>query len=454
VNGNKSVGKFDQFVENIKIKHGTLIFVIGAILFPISILANFFQLWDSASFAAIIKILYEAVTAITVGFPTIAVSIVAIFAGLFWFKERALRKALESSSWNTSKEALSESLQEISEEIKRTIRISHSGAQNSELVKNLETVGSFYSKFQYLLVTSKNSLICVCGVNREWTYKLVFSVFVSRTRGNRIFILCTAEEKEQKRFRLLASLGCVLKVVDEACFSDKFRGVIVNPSDHSDCHAILIHKDAQPIYGNYYFGPFDAHAINLFFRSVEELIGMNESKDEAAEDFIPCLEGETEKSVLERMLNVSFYRNGVFEFREVLVSDTIPVSSFIEQFKYNQVRELFETFKRQGVSLFNPQTIKLRNGLSSTILPPVLEEKKGLLYVAEGHTRLYYQRFTNPEIPVRVLVVKNIEEKFSREPSTWDQVEIKIDKEPYGENAGPYARNIEGQFRDEILDRL
>lgn len=442
--------KFDQFIENLKEKYWLPILVATFVLFLLSLLANIFQLVDSASFTSIIRRINETLGSYTFNIPTFVILFICLSLGFFWLKERSLRKHLE-----TDPNSLNQKFLTMTEEIKKLIKISNQRLIENSSVNNLDTIGGFYSKFQDLLVNSKNSLICVCGVNREWAYKLVFSVFISKIANNIIIILCSPEEMKQKRFKLLSSLGCELISMNENYFADNFRGVIVNPHDKSDCHAILIHKDSQPIYGNYYFGPFDFHAINLFFRGIDELGNIsNLMSTYRLGNFTPTLKTETEESVIERMPSISFYRNAGFEFRNISVNDAIPVSGFVEEFKYNQIKELFETYKKQHSNLFVPLAITLKDNYQSTVLPPVLEEKEGKLFVAEGHTRLYYHWVSNPDIPIRVIIVKGVDKGFTKEPTTWDNIGIKLDKDPLGENAKPLARNIEGQFRDEILDKL
>jgi hypothetical protein len=247
----------------------------------------------------------------------------------------------------------------------------------------------------------------------------------------------------------LSSLGCKINFVDEEKIRRNFRGVIAAPNSKVSCQAIYLFDDQNPIFANHYYGETYFPAIKLFFREVEECLNLPTwSIERNGQLLTPEIDNETEQSILDRMKKITFYRDASFEFREVTIDEIIPVSSFVEKFKLNQAREIFQMYKRKNLPMFHPIAIKFANGSSSTILPPVLEEKNGRLYVAEGHSRLYYLWKQDCKSKVRVIVVQGVDKFFTTIPTVWDKVILSPDKIPQGENGQLLARNIEGQFRD------
>lgn len=432
--------KFDERLEKLKRKHWLLITGGLAVFFVLSLIANIVQLIDSDSFTGVLNKLKGLGTIPIVAALPAVILLAAIF-WTCWYKERTLRKHLEKEK-EEYLTRINQNFHDVKQELKEELR-------EISLSDQLRTKGEFYILLQHLLVTHRESSIYIVDLHREWIYKFVFSLFISTCQKNRVIVLSQKRTEDEKRNRLLTSLGCELIFIDEKSLKGKFKGVIVDPDKKASCQAICLLDYADPIYATHYYGEPYFPAIKHFFREVEGLLKTsNWIPKQSGELFSPQLCQETEQSILEGMQKITFYRNAEFEFREVRVEEVIPVSSFVETFKFHQAHEIIETYKRKGVPKFQPMSIQFANDRTSPILPPILEERHERLYIAEGHSRLYSLWKQEPKTKVRVLVVKGVDQGFTTTPTEWDKVVLTPNKIPLGENGHLLARNIEGQFRD------
>lgn len=432
--------KFDERLEKLKRKHWLIITGGLVVSFFISLMANIVQLIDSETLTGILNRL-KGLGSIPIVAALLAVIVPTGICLALWYKERTLRKHLEEEKEEYSARA-NQNFPEVKEEVKEEIREITPSDQ-------IRTKGEFYILLQQLLVSHKESSIYIVELHREWIYKFVFSLFISTCHKNRIAVLSQRRVEDEKRNRLLTSLGCELIFIDEESVRGKFKGVIVDPDKKASCQAICLLDNADPIYAVHYYGEAHAPAIKHFYREIEGLLHTTSSiPRQSAQLSPPHLRKETEQSILDRMHKITFYRNAEFEFKEVCVEDVTPVSSFVETFKFRQAHEIIEIYRRQVVPKFQPMSIQFANGKTSTILPPILEEKNEKLYVAEGHSRLYFLWRQEPKTRVRVIVVKGVNQGFTTTPTKWDKVVLTADKIPLGENGQLLARNIEAQFRD------
>ena len=431
--------KFDEGVEKLKRKHWLLITGCLALFFLLSLLANIFQLIDSANFKELFRKL-NGLGSVPIVAALPAFILLAVVCLVFWSKERTVRKHLEEEKSDYFLK-VNQNLLGVKEEIKEIRELT--------LTDQVGTKGEFYALLQHLLVSHKGSSIYIVDLHREWSYKFVFSLFISRCQTNRIVVLSQERTEDEKRNRLLTSVGCELYFIDESSLKDKFKGVIVDPDKNASCQAIRLLDNADPTYAVHYYGESHFPVVRLFCKEISGLIEPSSVNQGQREELpTPSVSEDSEQAILDGMQKITFYRNADFEFRDVSVADVTPVSSFVEIFKFRQAQEILDTYKRKQVSKFKPMLIQFGNNKTSTILPPILEERNGKLYVAEGHSRLYCVWTQDSKARVRVIVVKGIKEGFTTVPTEWDKVILTHNKIPLGENGQLLARNIEAQYRD------
>jgi hypothetical protein len=299
-------------------------------------------------------------------------------------------------------------------------------------VASLENNGQFYEKIQSQLCAAKREVVVV-GLEKEWVFPLVVSVAIARSRNCKISVGFFHENHE--RYRLLELLGCeVVKLVSEK-ESDRFVGVLSDPDDILNCRAtVRTARQSETIYGRHYFSALDYWAItasNAHIRGVLRSHNQNASASIASRH-APQFVEVADADVLALLKNVRFYDRAQLSFQDVVIAETRPVSSFVSRFKLNQVQSIIRLYEEKGWALFRPCGVTLANGNTSPLIPPVVEEHDGSLYVAEGHTRLFLLRRKGIKT-VRAVVVRGVETDLPMTPTTWRRVDIVDDKREKGD---------------------
>lgn len=80
-------------------------------------------------------------------------------------------------------------------------------------------------------------------------------------------------------------------------------------------------------------------------------------------------------------------------------------------------------YLQNGWALFRPAGITLANGKTSLLNPPVVEEHRGKLYVAEGHHHLYTLQRDGVK-STRVAVAQGIKVDLPMSPTSWRRAKL------------------------------
>jgi len=291
--------------------------------------------------------------------------------------------------------------------------------ENDQMI--VESEGELYEEYRLMLNSSINQVYFIVN-QREWIFPLVISITAARKRGLNIFVAyyyTSISEKDSVRLRLLTELGChvVAKSISE---KPPFLGVISNPSSKNYSKLIVqpnseINKFSS---AKKYLGTNDYEFIELAYGSIKDLFT---SKD--INDFKPKIEKISFEDLKEKMKNVPFYQNCTFELRRVQAQNLIPLTKYVRAFKLNQIDSLVLFYEETNLDLFEPCCITTKNGENQALIPPVLEEYNGKLYIAEGHTRTLHC-LNNKIDEFYALVVKGCKNPMASKPNKWENVKI------------------------------
>jgi hypothetical protein len=293
--------------------------------------------------------------------------------------------------------------------------------------------GQFFERTLQLFFGAQERVI-VSGLAKDWVFHLVVAVYIARRKQIRFDIICA--DGHHERYRLLELLGCRVHRVEAV----NVEGVLADPAEIRHARALLrCPRPSENIAGRYYHSSPDWFAINSSFQSA--LTSMVIAPDTEGEEFAPQLQAVPHETLIGALTRVPFYRDARVTIEEVSLNDTFPSSRFIARYKLIQVAKLVEVFEQERWPLFRPCGIALANAKTSLVIPPVLEEHDGKLYVAEGHTRLYFLRTRLQHSKVVAAVVRGVTKPLPLEPTHWRNV-TEVDLKDEHRNA-ELARYIE-----------
>lgn len=305
--------------------------------------------------------------------------------------------------------------------------------------------GQFYGRLQEMLVNARKRVLII-GLEKEWIFPLVISIFVARDKDVTIDVINYSTYHE--RYRLLELLGCNVYHADREKLKLPIEGVLADPKQILFCCAALHNpREKENIYGKYYYGSLDHFAIRSTYEQSCAIVECaskssdgNETLNEAQQNFAPEMVPVKEEELISRMKSIRFYGSASIKFEDVLVDDVYPVSNYVVKFKLVQILELMRIYKEKGWELFHPCAIKLKNGNESIVIPPVIEEHDGKLYIAEGHSRFYILRQKGMKT-VKAIVVRGVVKDLPLKPTTWKKVEVVDEKHEH--RTLELARHIE-----------
>lgn len=98
-----------------------------------------------------------------------------------------------------------------------------------------------------------------------------------------------------------------------------------------------------------------------------------------------------ESELFERLSRVPQYAGARIERRQLQLSDDIVVlQNAVKEYKFLQIRHHIENLQTFGCELFDLRKVKLLNGDTSIVTPPVLEKFGTKYVVIEGSARLFH----------------------------------------------------------------
>jgi len=313
---------------------------------------------------------------------------------------------------------------------------------NDGLIRNR---GHFYSRLQEMIVNARKRVI-VLGLEKDWIFPLVISIFVARSKGVAIDVVYY--EAYHERYRFLELLGCNVYHADREKVELPIEGALSDPEQILFCCAALCNpRGKESVYGKYYNGTVDHFAIrasyqlarNIIERALEDASSDEQSRT-ASGEFVPEVILVPEEELIRILHNVRFYGSATITIDNANVNDIRPVSDYIVNFKLQQIKEMIYLYNQRGWPLFVPCAIRLGNKNASIVVPPIVEEHDGTLYIAEGHTRMFALRDMGIK-QARVVIVRGVKKALPLEPTTWSKVTVVDEK--YEHRNTELARHIE-----------
>jgi predicted acylesterase/phospholipase RssA len=224
-----------------------------------------------------------------------------------------------------------------------------------------------------------NSDITVADGTSEWLYS-VFPALADACR-RKISITCVVTENksvdEARRIRLLEALGALVIVVQQT----PFRGLICDADSPNASVAVTSGSGHDNEDTRVYAASADRAVVRLLVKAMRDSIGKFSPK--SAPDFT---DEECDKTELFNYLRaVPQYQNSDFALETVKLDERLHgVQTFLKEFKYLQI-DWMSTSSRD--SMFKPHWLRLSGGISTLVLPPIVEKSGDKYIVIEGHVR-------------------------------------------------------------------
>lgn len=319
-------------------------------------------------------------------------------------------------------------------------------------VVSIENAGQYYQQIQAQFISAKQHIVVV-NLEKDWVFPLIVSLAIARSRNCAVSVIYSQEPHE--RYRLLELIGCEVVKITSKTEKDHFVGVLSDPDHLINCRATIRTASlGEAVYGRYYFSAFDHYVISASWSHLKNImrsIALEPQQTALPLKYLPTFVEVSNEEIITRLKTVRFYNHAQISMQEVHISDTRPVSRFIPRFKYYQVQEIIRLYQEKGWALFRPSGFVLASGKTSILVPPVLEEHEGVLYVAEGHTRLYAM-LESGQKTIFAIVVRGVSTSLPMEPTTWGKVTLVDEKKKEGDIK--LARSIETCTHARVWERV
>lgn len=267
--------------------------------------------------------------------------------------------------------------------------------------------------------------VIICQRDAEFVWKLFPTILLWRRKGIDVKVLLepirgmndVKKRDEEARRSLLRNLGVVTLETDLL----PQIGYVFDGTDGNRL-GIILYSDRENDYlplATCYMGAEHSNVITPVFEAVQRFFN-----NTATDPFIPRLV-TYDKEKLESQLkqNEGFYRaTGVTLTLEsnVEIDSFQMCSRYMRQYKFTQIGNLVEMYKKEGLDLFGPIAVELKDKSLSLITPPVVEEHGSTRVVIEGHTRSLFC-YLNGMNSIMCLVARNVNAQLPADP-----VEIKL----------------------------
>lgn len=231
--------------------------------------------------------------------------------------------------------------------------------------------------------------ILVSETSCKWLDFIFPTILIALKRGVKLTCLLkskNADKVPEKRFHyLLENIGANIHYVNTL----PFNGFLFSPFDQYSTAILTTSENEDDSYKNEkvkmynYFN--DAPIINLLREKIKKE-WFEKSIDNCNLEYIPCSDLE----ISSKLRNVHQYRNAVFSLERIEVNDSIfSMSESVKEYKVEQVKSFMADIIKHA-DTFGVYKVKLLNGTSTIITPPVLEKINEKYYVIEGNARLFH----------------------------------------------------------------
>jgi predicted acylesterase/phospholipase RssA len=226
----------------------------------------------------------------------------------------------------------------------------------------------------------------------DWAYSLFPTLLMWRRKGIHLRILLAKEPLNDKhetyRRRLLRSMGADIQEMD----SIPYRGFIADYDKPANATALIrIQSEATTpsIEAVRYDGPLDETLIQTFREHVELMVVPNAWKNPGVN--INFAAGNSDK-LLALLRGLPQYASATVQLtvEQIPLTKVIPLTKHVREYKYKQVKHLYEMYKTSGLEAFQTAYLAFADGKTSLVTPPVVEASGDGFVVIEGSTRMLF----------------------------------------------------------------
>lgn len=248
----------------------------------------------------------------------------------------------------------------------------------------------------------------------EWLLSGVpVTVFLSPPHGDN-------KELRQERYRrnLLKNLGAHLVTRRTL----PLKGFFLDAKDEANLEVLILSEESsgyKPL-ASRYEAKDDVEAAKALLNNVPQ------SWKKTNADFHPLISKYPDKDVAGIIRKqVSQYKSHGVSIKPTFVKTRTLnlISRYTRAYKYRQIKYLADRYRKARVTPFKALSILLKNGSSSIVTPPVVEETPDGLVVIEGNTRATYCLHNGIE-KFFCLLVKGVSEAPPGVP--WPLKEVKV----------------------------
>lgn len=266
-----------------------------------------------------------------------------------------------------------------------------------------------------LAAAARHALIVIDS--REWIFPLMPSLVAARCRGVDIHLHYCAPtlcDRPSRRLDLLEALGCSTSVL--AREHAQPRAVVYDPLTERS-NGALVQNDGDAARWRALVGSREEHAVKAVYGELCRSCCKLECPVPT-----PQFERLRLRSMAEALHRVPFYRQADIFFVRVDVSTSLPIAAGVRPFKVRQAAMLRRFFLDQGLTPYEPASVRLLNGGEHLFVPPVLEIHGNDLYVAEGHSRIFAALMMGHTRLV-CAIIHGLSEAPASNPCHWGEVE-------------------------------
>lgn len=244
------------------------------------------------------------------------------------------------------------------------------------------------------------------------------------------------------RIKTLRNLGCIV----ERFRKNKTKGFLfISGNDYS---AIAIQylgdkKYDKSIESKIYSDSIDSHMLKMQIDATD----INNKLNALQSPGPVSLNRISVDEIKSRLESLPPYQNSKFTIAEVNISELCFLNIWLRGFEYNQIKHIFNLYKKHGLYLFEPAKVVYSNGEESYMAPIVVEKHQDKLYVIKGNIRCLYA-YKHGIKELTVVIVENVEWTLPIEkPSDTYSIDQLFVREVESSGASRYEGFVKERFR-------
>lgn len=289
-----------------------------------------------------------------------------------------------------------------------------------------------------------NQVFFAVGRSTYWVDFIFPTLLSIARRGIQIICVTTQSEDlaEKRRQRLLSGLGVEIVYKLEE-LKPGFDGFVFD-INLDKASAILTASDSNVDVQNSYVDElvrfYSCDGDPAILKMLGLILSGYWTQKPIATKSIPY-EKISELELFKRLKTIPHYAQAKFKLADVDVSDKVLVlQEAVKEFKLLQIKQHVKDLRANNCDLFEVHQVKLLNGSSTIVTPPILERlNSDKLVLIEGSAR-FFQCFASGVKSVRAVIVDNVTAQLpSKDPKPLSSLRLVSATTPFTDN----YRNVE-----------